>query len=382
MTLSRDPSCNPACRVCHYKDLEYPAQLALKQEWADKQLARWLPVLERIVPAPENERLAYRSKSWMRASFDGGTLSFGMTRAVRGPEGWDQEFVSWDTCPLHVDPIQKMLPKLREALVRHASGFVERALMGAWIGVPHLVLVSDARVAEDLESLRRIDWSQVLAPPFNRVWFHHNPQVGKRIFSHHEIELLAGPPMEGVHPIRAFRQVAQTLLVRARDHAVRALLADDPSMVLDLYCGTGDLSLLLPPQVGWVGIELAQEAVRHAATLRAEGTAVHEAFVGTVEHRLGDPKARSKIADSYALYLNPPRSGLSPEARERVLALVAEKAPTSVVYLSCSASSLARDLEAFEAAGYRVEALRSFDFFPQTEHFESLAVMRPSSRLP
>ncbi|MBI3557837.1 MAG: hypothetical protein HY074_16370 [Deltaproteobacteria bacterium] len=77
----------------------------------------------------------------------------------------------------------------------------------------------------------------------------------------------------------------------------------------------------------------------------------------------------------YALYLNPPRSGLGVEARELLLDVMKKNRPAGVVYLSCSASSLARDLESFEDAGYRPRVLQPFDFFPQTEHFETLAVM-------
>ena len=53
----------------------------------------------------------------------------------------------------------------------------------------------------------------------------------------------------------------------------------------------------------------------------------------------------------------------------------AEFRPERLAYLSCSAGTLNRDLSALAAAGYTVEALMPYDFFPQTHHVETLALM-------
>jgi hypothetical protein len=49
--------------------------------------------------------------------------------------------------------------------------------------------------------------------------------------------------------------------------------------------------------------------------------------------------------------------------------------PERLAYLSCSAGTLSRDLTALTAAGYTVEALIPYDFFPQTRHIEILALL-------
>ena len=75
--------------------------------------------------------------------------------------------------------------------------------------------------------------------------------------------------------------------------------------------------------------------------------------------------------------MNPPRSGLEVEVAS---ALAAELRPDRVAYLSCSAGTLARDLAAFEAAGYEVSGIRPYDFFPNTHHVEALALLGRRSR--
>jgi 23S rRNA (uracil1939-C5)-methyltransferase len=45
-----------------------------------------------------------------------------------------------------------------------------------------------------------------------------------------------------------------------------------------------------------------------------------------------------------------------------------------VVYVSCDPPTLARDARKLVDAGYRLESIRGFDFFPNTSHVESLGV--------
>ena len=380
--LASNPDCNPECRACHYKHLDYPEQLARKQRWAEAQLSRWAHALAPIVPAPEAERTGYRFKSWLRSSTehvalsDGLSfgLSFGMTRSRQVGGRWEKEFVSWNTCPLHAEPIREMITRLRRVLSESAAAFAETALAGVWFASPHLVILARQ---DDFNALAAVDWNNVLVAPFDRVWFHMNSQIGAKVFGHRPLVQLAGPPLDSAHPVRAFRQSAHTLLDRARGLALAHLLNSSPAQVLDLYCGTGELSLGLPAHVEWIGIEQAKEAVEFAASLRDRSRVVHRAFVGAVEQRLADPAVLRLIRSPYALYLNPPRCGLTPEATMQVMHLLRLHRAGSIAYLSCSASSLARDLAALEEGGYRVETLRPFDFFPQTEHFETLATLTP-----
>jgi len=66
--------------------------------------------------------------------------------------------------------------------------------------------------------------------------------------------------------------------------------------------------------------------------------------------------------------MDPPRTG----ARELVEPLVKMRA-ARVVYVSCDVATLARDLHALCAGGYRISAVRALDFFPNTHHAEVVA---------
>jgi len=72
------------------------------------------------------------------------------------------------------------------------------------------------------------------------------------------------------------------------------------------------------------------------------------------------------------LILDPPRTGLSGKALEGVAGLRAPR----IVYVSCDAPTLARDVRALVDAGYELRQLTAFDLFPNTAHVETVAVLQ------
>lgn len=378
--LSEHPGCNSHCGACHYKELTYDEQLSRKQNWAASQLAPLGAELRQIIPSPPHERMGYRTKSWLQTHFDDGGVSFGMYRAKRIDGKWDQEFISWNTCPLHSNGINETVIRLQKAFLcldTADQATARREWAGVWLGLPHVVIVSKLSRSSWVD---RLSCGEIITPPFTQAWFHKNTQIGRRIFGHEPIELLH--PAEDTstpttHPIRAFRQVAQTLLKDARDSAVSFLLDAKPSAVVDLYCGTGDLSLLLPASVNWVGIEHSSAAVIYAKSLKLSHRQVHEAFEGSVEDRIVDPRFLSTFErdTNLALFINPPRTGLGEKGQARIVSFINRYQPQRIAYLSCSASSLSRDLAPLKAAGYVICSLTPYDFFPQTQHFETLVLL-------
>ncbi len=65
---------------------------------------------------------------------------------------------------------------------------------------------------------------------------------------------------------------------------------------------------------------------------------------------------------------DPPRAGLGKAA---VRELVRVRAPRLTI-VSCDPATLARDLQALIAGGYRIEKLTLVDLFPQTFHLETV----------
>jgi 23S rRNA (uracil1939-C5)-methyltransferase len=88
---------------------------------------------------------------------------------------------------------------------------------------------------------------------------------------------------------------------------------------------------------------------------------------------LGGDSARElpTLGDLDALVVDPPRAGLA----KSVPADIAAAGPRRVAYVSCDPATLARDIERFEHAGYRLERAVPVDMFPQTYHVETVVLM-------
>jgi 23S rRNA (uracil1939-C5)-methyltransferase len=73
--------------------------------------------------------------------------------------------------------------------------------------------------------------------------------------------------------------------------------------------------------------------------------------------------------------LDPPRTGIG----ESEAAALARLGAARIVYVSCDAATLARDLRVLLAGGYRLAHCQGFDLFPQTPHLEALALLERSA---
>ncbi len=135
--------------------------------------------------------------------------------------------------------------------------------------------------------------------------------------------------------------------------------------VLDLYCGTGSIALALSKDALKVhGLEISPQAVADAK----ENAKINACE--NVEFLLEDC---GKLAESQEKYdvvvVDPPRKGLA--CPDKVLGYVGKK----LIYVSCDAGTLARDLKFFTEHGLKVKKIQPVDMFPRTKHVESVVLL-------
>lgn len=71
------------------------------------------------------------------------------------------------------------------------------------------------------------------------------------------------------------------------------------------------------------------------------------------------------------LILNPPRTGVSPS----LLTYLSKSRIPLIIYISCSPTTLSRDISSLSSR-YDIVELTPFDMFPQTMHVETLIVLK------
>jgi 23S rRNA (uracil747-C5)-methyltransferase len=143
-----------------------------------------------------------------------------------------------------------------------------------------------------------------------------------------------------------------------------------PASVWDLYCGVGGFALhCADPSRDVTGIETSSEAVVSAKISSAE------AGLQRMDFRAGDATAFALEADTSPelVIVNPPRRGIGKE----LCGWLESSDVEHVVYSSCNAQSLARDLSALPS--FTARQARVLDMFPQTNHYEAMVLLSRAS---
>lgn len=136
--------------------------------------------------------------------------------------------------------------------------------------------------------------------------------------------------------------------------------------VLDLYCGTGAISLHLARSAANVlGIEVVEDAIVDARR-NAECNNIDncEFIAGAAEDLLTGLEEDGRQFD--LIVVDPPRPGV----HKKALAALGSLQPPRIIYVSCNPETLADDLVTLVDQGYCIGAIQPVDMFPQTPHCE------------
>lgn len=169
----------------------------------------------------------------------------------------------------------------------------------------------------------------------------------------------------------SFYQVNRLQAQRLYHLAIRKGEITQKDTVLDLYCGTGTITLCLARACKQaIGVEIVADAIRDAEKNARENGIENVRFfcadAGEAAKRLAQEGVRPDV-----VVVDPPRKGLSPE----VIRLMGQMAPRRVVYVSCDPGTLARDVALFRDEGYTLQSATAVDLFPRTYHVESVVLL-------
>ena len=141
--------------------------------------------------------------------------------------------------------------------------------------------------------------------------------------------------------------------------------------VLDLYCGTGTITLCLARQAkNVIGVELVEAAIRDAEeNARRNGIENARFFCADAGKAAKTLAAEGTRPD--VIVVDPPRKGLSAD----VIDAVEEMSPDRVVYVSCDPATLARDVKLFSEKGYQLQSAEAVDLFPRCSHVETVCLL-------
>jgi 23S rRNA (uracil1939-C5)-methyltransferase len=375
----------PRCGGCRFQDLDYSAQIRFKERQVREtlvHLGRLIdPPVAAIVPAPQH--FGYRNK--MEFSFH--PAPDGRPMLGLHERGTFDRVFELETCLLPSRLTVEIVNLTQAHATRHGwSAYHPRRHEGVvrFLVVRHLPHTDQCAVhlvAASHEIPELDAWAREVArhPAVRTVSLLLNCSRANVATGEERLLLGDGVIVERLLGLefeassQAFLQTNSgqaEVLYRA---ALDAAELSRKEVALDLYCGTGTLTLLMARHaLEVVGVESEAAAVQAAERNAARNGLSNARFVQGEARRVLREWAKGERPHPVkpeVVVLDPPRAGLHP----RVIARVAELEPARVVYVSCNPATLARDLQDFVSRGFRLDAVKPFDLFPHTPHIECVA---------
>lgn len=151
------------------------------------------------------------------------------------------------------------------------------------------------------------------------------------------------------------------------DQAINWLAPNSGDHVLDLFAGHGNFSLPLAQQGCRVTALEVQPRMVQALELQAKQLGLP---LTVTEIDLSMGLGVASVADVNAILLDPPRAGAWEVVQE-----LAQLSIPRILYVACDPATMARDLEYLVGHGYCIGRAGIMDMFPQTHHVETMVLL-------
>lgn len=365
----RQPPCPyvQRCGGCPWQHLTYEEQLRSKEALVQEQLRRIgglseVPLLP-ILPSPHEWRYRHRIRLHVEQNT---RLGFSPPRSHAVVEIQDC-LIAWEGVAAHLDLAREWVAALRTPVVQLELAISDGAVKpGSEQEAPNVVMIGEARGSlhpADTHTGERFLAAhpqcvglRISGHGWRRTW----GDTSLTLFSEESVLTARDGAFTQVNPA-ANRVLTMSLLQLCAVHGEQR--------VVELYCGAGNFSVALARGAReLVGIEQNGAAIAGArANAERAGLTntrfVHDSALAGVQHLL-----KSRVQCDVVV-LDPPRTGAA-----EVIDTLPQLGASTIAYVSCDPTTLARDLRRLQHHGYRLHAVQPIDMFPQTYHVETIAV--------
>lgn len=371
------------CGGCQLQHLSYAGQLEVKRQQVQDALTRIGHLDTEVLPVigaanPWN----YRNKMQFPAAANAeGIINIGCYAAAT------HSVIDTDSCMIQKQANNDVLLTVRKWMRRfNISAYDEKTGKGlvrhvmARVGV-HSNQVMAVIITSEYDIPHRkelVEWLKQYVPGLVSVIQNINKKntnivMGNKtrvIYGEANIKDSLGALSFNISA-QSFFQVNSEQAEKLYNKALEFAALTGKETVVDVYCGTGTISLYMAKHAQKVyGIEIVAPAIEDAKRNAEENACKNAEFI------LGDaavevPKLLAGGVRPHVIMVDPPRAG----CEERVLAAMASVEPERIVYVSCNPASLARDLAYMEAHGYKAVVAQPVDMFPFTSHVETVVLL-------
>ncbi|HAM50946.1 MAG TPA: hypothetical protein DCP92_09760 [Nitrospiraceae bacterium] len=346
----RQPPCKVfgMCGGCQLQFVEYERQISLKEEIILDTMRRIGGVDVQLMSSLTEEEFRYRHRIQFKISRQG---EIGFYR-----EG-TREVIAVDECPVSVDKINHVLQGLKTLDLR---------------GVKEIQVIAGDTVAVLIKgkSSEALD-QRLLDIGISGIALENGESLGKDF-----ITLDLNGLKYTVTPW-SFFQSHWHLNTKVVDAVIKTLGFLGEKRILDLYSGAGNFSLPLSRDaLEVVAIEENEHAIEDAQRNASLNGIKNCRFIPTSVEKILKDKKKHRGAALFGdarydiVVVDPPRPGLPSDCLQKLMEIESK----TIVYVSCNPATFARDVRKMREK-YEIESLHLIDFFPNTYHIESLAIL-------
>ncbi|MEX2784621.1 23S rRNA (uracil(1939)-C(5))-methyltransferase RlmD [Streptococcus sp. H49] len=374
------PACSvyEACGGCQLMHLRYDKQLSYKEDIIRQSLKKFKPEgYENYKIRPTigmTEPAHYRAKLQFQVRSFSGSIKAGLYAAN------SHRLIAIEDCLVQDKTTQQVMNTITELLAKYRLPIYNE---GRASGI-RTVMIRKSQATKQLQLIfitsKSLDFTDLIHdlletyPEIRTVALNINADKTSQIYGEKTVILWGEDTIEeevldygfSLSP-RAFYQLNPQQTQVLYSEVVKAMAVTGEEDLLDAYCGVGTIGLAFAGKVKSVrGMDIIPEAIADAkANAASLGLTNTHYEVGKAEELI--PRWYKKGYRATALVVDPPRTGLD----SKLLAAILRFPPSKMVYVSCNASTLARDLVKL-AAVYQVKYIQSVDMFPHTARTEAV----------
>lgn len=361
------------CSGCQYQMIPYSEQLEIKRNVivnAYKHNSNLDPVLipKILGTAPSPEQYYYRTK--LTPHFDvprGGGKNLAVAPPVGFGERGRKTVIDIEECAIGTPIINKGFTSQRALLKENFKNYKKGATILLRENLKEILLTESSKVStvpdvpESIKENSKVSLEKVCCTSTKEIITEH---VGEYKFTYASSSFFQNN-----------NSILESVTSYVRDNLKIPSTGLPPQHLVDTYCGCGLFGITCAGAAeSVIGVEISKDSVLFAIKNAELNNLKNASFlVGNAERIFENVKTDPQTT---AVIIDPPRKGCDAPFLEQLLNFL----PAKIVYVSCNVHSQARDigylLNSEKGQGkYKIESIRGFDFFPQTHHVESVAVL-------
>ena len=327
------------CGGCNLMHMDYETQLKFKKEKIEAIFKKVSNEIINVNKIYSNIELNYRNKATFKV--DKNKMGFYKEKT--------NEIIDIEKCFIVDNKINDVLTSIRNFINKYHDNDIGEVMIRV---IDNKIMLSLDNINKDLKNIFIDKLNDI-----DSIYISNKLVLGEKVLVENinDFKFNISP--------KSFFQVNKKVSEKMYEKAVNYI--DNSDITLDLYSGTGTITMLLSKKSKEViGIEVVKDAVKDANNNIKNNNISNVRFIcDKVENKIEELKNLN--IDN--IVLDPPRSGSDKKSLKAML----EIRPKQIIYISCNPVTLARDYNILKEK-YKLKEINAFDMFPNTYHVETV----------